>query len=50
LAIYIEQRVLNEGCSRRFKREKIAGNWRTLHHDELHGLYCSPYYPGDNVK
>jgi hypothetical protein len=24
------------------KREKIAGDWRKLHHDELHGLYYSP--------
>jgi len=24
------------------KREEATGEWRTLHNDELSGLYCSP--------
>jgi hypothetical protein len=24
------------------KREEVAGNWRTLHTEELHNLYTSP--------
>jgi len=24
------------------KREKIAGDWRRLHNEELHNLYTSP--------
>jgi hypothetical protein len=31
-----------KGASEGFKWEEIAGDWRKLHHDELHGLYCSP--------
>jgi hypothetical protein len=24
------------------KREKVTVEWRRLHHEELHDLYCSP--------
>jgi hypothetical protein len=24
------------------KREEVAGDWRTLHNEELHNLYTSP--------
>jgi hypothetical protein len=24
------------------KRDKVTGGWRTLHNEELHGLYSSP--------
>jgi hypothetical protein len=23
------------------KREQVTGEWRNLHNEELHGLYCS---------
>ena len=25
------------------KREKLTGNWRKVHDEELHNLYTSPY-------
>jgi hypothetical protein len=25
------------------KREEVAGGWRTLHNEELHNLYASPF-------
>jgi hypothetical protein len=25
------------------KREEFAGGWRTLHNEELHNFYASPY-------
>jgi hypothetical protein len=37
--------VLNDTVQRKVfgsKREEIAGDWRKLHDDELHGLYYSP--------
>jgi hypothetical protein len=24
------------------KRDEVAGEWRKLHNEELHDLYCSP--------
>jgi len=24
------------------KRDKVTGEWRKLHNEELHDLYCSP--------
>ena len=24
------------------KRDKVTGEWRKLHHEELNDLYCSP--------
>jgi hypothetical protein len=24
------------------KRDEVTGDWRKLHNEELHGLYCSP--------
>jgi hypothetical protein len=34
----------NRALRRKFghKREKVAGNWRRLHNEELHNLYASP--------
>jgi hypothetical protein len=26
------------------KGEEVAGGWRKLHNEELHNLYCSPYF------
>ena len=39
------QRVLENGVLRRIfgpKRDKVTVEWRKLHNDELHVLYCSP--------
>jgi hypothetical protein len=36
--------VLENGMLRRFfgsKRDEVAGDWRRLHNEELHGLYSS---------
>jgi hypothetical protein len=31
------------------EREKVAGNWRRLHNEELHNLYSSRILLGSNV-
>jgi hypothetical protein len=31
------------------KRDEVTGEWRKLHHEELHDLYCSPT-PGRLIK
>jgi hypothetical protein len=35
-----ENRVLRRIFGR--KRDEVAGDWRKLHNEELHNLYCSP--------
>jgi hypothetical protein len=35
-----ENRVLRRIFGR--KRDKVTGEWRKLHNEELHNLYCSP--------
>jgi hypothetical protein len=33
------------------KGDEVVGNWRKLHNEEFHNLYCSPtYYQGDQIK
>jgi hypothetical protein len=32
------------------KREEVAGGWRRLHNEELHILYFTKYYSGDQIK
>jgi hypothetical protein len=36
-----EVRVLRRICGP--KREEVAGGWRSLHNEELHNMYASPY-------
>jgi hypothetical protein len=36
-----ENRVLRRICGP--KREKVAGDWRRQHNEELHNLYASPH-------
>jgi hypothetical protein len=38
-------RVFENGVLRRIfrpKRDNVTGEWRKLHNEELHDLYCSP--------
>jgi hypothetical protein len=35
-----ENRVLRRICGP--KRDEVTGEWRKLHNEELHDLYCSP--------
>ena len=35
-----ENRVLSRIIGR--KKDEVTGEWRRLHNEELHGLYCSP--------
>jgi hypothetical protein len=37
-----ELRVLREILEP--EMEEVAGEWRKLHHEELHDLYCSPKF------
>jgi hypothetical protein len=30
------------------KRDEVTGEWRKLHNEELHDLYCSPHINGIN--
>jgi hypothetical protein len=33
------------------KRDKVTGEWRKLHNEELNDLYClTKYYSGDQIK
>jgi hypothetical protein len=32
------------------KRDEVKGEWRRLHKKELHALYSSPRYSGDQMK
>jgi hypothetical protein len=36
----LQNRVLREMLEPEMK--EVAGEWRKLHHEELHDLYCSP--------
>ena len=31
-------------------RTHCQGDWRKLHKEELHDLYATPYYKGDEIK
>jgi hypothetical protein len=33
-----------------FNRHKVMGNWKTLCNEELHDLYSSSKYLGDQIK
>jgi len=35
----LENRVLRRSCGA--KRDEATGEWRKLHNEELHDLYCS---------
>jgi hypothetical protein len=42
---YIRLRVFENRMLRRIfepKRDKVTGEWRKLHNEELNDLYCSP--------
>jgi hypothetical protein len=32
------------------KREDVTGDWKKLQYDELHNLYITDYYSGDEVR
>jgi hypothetical protein len=33
------------------KRDEVTGEWRKLHNEELHDLYCSTHYcAGDKIE
>jgi hypothetical protein len=33
----------------RSKREEVTGGWRRLHNEELHYLYSTTFYKGDQI-
>jgi hypothetical protein len=35
-------RVFENRVLRKIKRDKVTGQWRKLHNEELNDLYCSP--------
>ena len=44
-------RVFENRVFRRIpKREDVTGDWRKLQYDELHNLYITNYYSGDQVR